>query len=1099
VPWQRTTRAISRGIGSIARGAVLRGHRNQPRSATLTPSASTVITDDIAQSSPPSDHGPADEPARFADIIAQFEAHYPFALDEFQREAIRILLAGDSVMVAAPTGTGKTVVADFGVWEAFKGTGKVIYTTPIKALSNQKYRDLRAIYGNQVGLLTGDVSENRDARVVVMTTEVLRNMLLQTPWDLDDVDTVIFDEIHYLADPERGTTWEEAIILCPDHVQLICLSATINNADEIAAWISRTHRPIRLITHTERAVPLALHYFNDGKLNLVVDHNGAQVRDFPHTGGELRRQAARGGFAKRRAERSTPEMDEPQPREIVDALAARDMLPAIYFLFSRNDCQAYAERLAVMRPNLVTPRQLDLIEQTIQAVLAGLRPEDRELEQVQTITALARKGIGFHHAGLLPILKQLVEILFARGLMEVVFATDTLALGVNMPARTVIIGRMSKWDGRRRRMLIPNEFQQMAGRAGRRGMDPFGHVVVPYSPWFSFRETLDIATGELHPVRSAFAIRYNTVLNLWDPPHGERVRTLLQQSLAQFQSSQRVRGLEDQIIAMGEEIDRVPKGCLIGLDAGDELLEDYRRANRSLAAAQNKQRRLDEERITVRRTLANTTPWAEPGRQALRRAFRSAQPGTIAHAREGGWAVLLGKGSRGGVGRFLFRDGAIRLLTEYREIDYLTDKTIDLPEQLVNPPDDVDDAVKLGGKRRLTALWKRIDALDLPDLDAMAAEHRAIEEERAASRIQGLDDDLEEAAAQVKTLWFERQEHPCHACTRRNEHRDYLVLVDRLEKERRGLEENLGREIDLEEERLRNVIRGIRNVLHRFGYLHRGYPTEKADMLAEIFDNDGLIICEMIDRGVLDNLPPEDLAEVFSWFSFDREFRYGNRFILPDRLVLARRRIEDVEHAILGEERGEGLAISEGHNPNFYGAVRAWSRGDSIAEIGDRIELSEGDLVMTINKTIDLMRQIWEMLTHVRPDHPLRARLRQAESLLRRDIVEHSLALGYAPIELPEIARGEIEAARAERPEPPPARARTTRKREQPPDEEPAPARERAKSRRTTRETQPASEKTTTRSGRNGRKRSPASPDGASAPAKQSRPSRSSTKKTTPL
>jgi ATP-dependent RNA helicase HelY len=919
-------------------------------------------------------------------------------------------------MVAAPTGTGKTVVAEFGVWEAFKRTGRVIYTTPIKALSNQKYRDLRAIYGDQVGLLTGDVSENREARVVIMTTEVLRNMLLQTPWDLDDVDTVIFDEIHYLADPERGTTWEESIILCPDHVQLICLSATINNAEEIATWISRTHRPIRLITHTERAVPLALHYFIDGKLNLVVDHTGTKVRDFPHTGGELRRQVARGGFAKQRAERSTPEMDEPQPREIVDALAAKDMLPAIYFLFSRNDCQAFAERLAVMRPNLVTDRQVGLIDQTIEAILAGMRPEDRDLQQVQTMIGLARKGIGFHHAGLLPILKQLVEVLFTRGLMEVVFATDTLALGINMPARTVVIGRMSKWDGRRRRMLIPNEFQQMAGRAGRRGMDPFGHVVVPYSPWFTFRETLDIATGELHPVQSAFAIRYNTVLNLWDPPLGERVRALLQQSLAQFQSSQRIRDVEDQIIALGEEIDRIPQGCLIGLEGGEELLEDYRRVNRSLAAAQSKERRLEGERSSVHRVLQTSTPWTEPGRQALRRAFRSAPPGTIAHARDGGWGILLGRGSRGGVGRFLFRDGSIRLLTEYRQIDHLTEKRIELPMEFQNPAEDVTDGIELGGKRRLNNLWKMVDNLSLPDLDAMAAEHRAIEEERANARILALEGDVAEAATQAKSLWQERQSHPCHECPRRNEHRDYLAQVDRLDKDRRILEEELGREIDHEEERLRNVIRGIRNVLHRFGYLHRGYPTEKADMLAEVFDNDGLILCELVDRGVLDNLPPEDLAELFSWFSFDREFRYGNRFVLPDRLVLARRRIEDVEHAVLSEERGEGLAISEGHNPNFYGAARAWSRGATMAEISGQIELSEGDLVMTFNKTIDLMRQIWEMLVSVKPQHPLRTRLQQAESLLRRDIVEHSLALGFAPIELPQIARGELEAAKAARP-----------------------------------------------------------------------------------
>jgi ATP-dependent RNA helicase HelY len=385
---------------------------------------------------------------------------------------------------------------------------------------------------------------------------------------------------------------------------------------------------------------------------------------------------------------------------------------------------------------------------------------------------------------------------------------------------------------------------------------------------------------------------------------------------------------------------------------------------------------------------------------------------------------LLGKGSQGGVGRFLFRDGSIRLLTEYRQIDHLTEKRTELPVELQNPSEDVTNGVELGGKRRLNSLWKMVDSLGLPDLDAMAAEHRAIEEERAAARILALNGDVTEAAAQAQLLWQERQGHPCHECPRRNEHRDYLAQVDRLDKDRRALEEELGREIDLEEERLRNVIRGIRNVLHRFGYLHRGYPTGKADMLAEVFDNDGLIICELIDRGILDSLLPEDLAELFSWFSFDREFRYGNRFVLPDRLVLARRRIEDVEHAVLSEERGEGLAISEGHNPNFYGAARAWSRGATMAEIGAQIELSEGDLVMTFNKTIDLMRQVWEMLVSVMPEHPLRTRLQQAESLLRRDIVEHSLALGFAPIELPEIARAELEAAKAAPPAAPRRRAR---------------------------------------------------------------------------
>jgi len=594
-------------------------HGPQPDIGDGVPGLADVPIENVVESST-SESRTTPSDARTDAAIDQFAAFYPFPLDAFQRDAIRTLLHGDSVMVAAPTGSGKTIVAEFGIYQALRGTGRVLYTAPIKALSNQKFRDLRTVYGGEVGLLTGDVSENRNARIIVMTTEILRNMLLQSPWELEDVDCIIFDEIHYLADPDRGTTWEESIILCPDHARLICLSATVSNADEIAAWISRTHRPIRLITHYERAVPLALYYFHNGKMHLVIDGDGRQVKDFPQTGGELRRQAARGGLRRRPGERATPEMDEPQPREIVDALAASDLLPAIYFLFSRNDCQSFAERLAVMRPHLVGERQVALIEQTMAAILAGLRPEDRELEQVRVITDLARKGIGFHHAGLLPILKQLVEVLFTRGLMEVVFATDTLALGVNMPARTVVVGRMSKWDGRRRRALIPNEFQQMAGRAGRRGMDKLGSVVVPYSPWFTFHETLEIATGELHPVRSAFAVRYNTVLNLWDPPHGERVRAMLQQSLDQFQSSQRIRDIEEEIIELGREIAAVPQGCLIGLDAGDELLEDYRRVVRSVTAAQGLERRLaDEARTAVASASRRSSPCAAVTERTTRR------------------------------------------------------------------------------------------------------------------------------------------------------------------------------------------------------------------------------------------------------------------------------------------------------------------------------------------------------------------------------------------------------------------------------------------------------------------------------------------------
>ncbi|MCC6944993.1 MAG: DEAD/DEAH box helicase [Thermomicrobiales bacterium] len=926
--------------------------------------------------------------------IDQFATLYPFPLDGFQRDAIATLIGDRSVMVAAPTGTGKTIVAEYGVYKAFERTGRVFYTTPIKALSNQKFRDLRATYGDQVGLLTGDVSENRDARVVVMTTEVLRNMLLQSPWDVDDVDIVIFDEIHFLADPERGTTWEESIILCPDHVQLICLSATVTNADEIASWISRTHRPIRLITHLERAVPLALYYFIDKELHMVIDHTGSLIRDFPRTGGEARRQVGRGS-GRRRADAGAEGPDEPQPHEIIDSLIAGNMLPAIYFLFSRNDCQVFAERLAMMRPNLVSPQQERLIDATLNTYLASLRPEDRELEQVQLVTALARKGIGFHHAGLLPVLKQLVELLFSRGLMQVVFATDTLALGVNMPARTVVIGRMSKWDGRRRRVLIPNEFQQMAGRAGRRGMDAFGHVVVPYSPWLPFREMLEIATGPLEPVRSAFAVRYNTVLNLWDPPDGERVRSMLEQSLAQFQTSQRIRLLEDDVIEIGGDIAGIPKGCLIGLDGGDELLEDYRMLISTLQTSEQKLRRLEEDRVRVESAL-EAAPWPEPGRQTLRRVLRAAPVGLVVHERSLGWGVFMGK-ALSGVGTVLFgRD--LHVIAEYRQIDYVTDgKVVDLASALteLTANEDKEKRLSLKESRKIA---KQLKEMELPDLDAMRAEHQEREAERVAAELARLDEVVAEASSQRESLIATRDHHPCHRCPVRKEHRAHLNRIDKLEKERNLLRDILEREQEAEDARIRGVIRGIREVLDRFGYMHRGYPTAKADMLAAVFDNDALILCELVDRGLLDRLAPEDLAEVFSWFSFDRDFRYANHLVLPNELLTIRRRLEDIEHTILGEERDHGLFISEGHNPSFYGAARAWAMGQTMIGITEQIQLSEGDLVLTFNKTIDLLRQVREMLEDVLPDHPLRYTLREAELLLRRDIVEQSLTLGFAPI-----------------------------------------------------------------------------------------------------
>ena len=337
-------------------------------------------------------------------------------------------------------------------------------------------------------------------------------------------------------------------------------------------------------------------------------------------------------------------------------------------------------------------------------------------------------------------------MLFGLGLMQVVFATDTLALGVNMPARTVVIGRMSKWDGRRRRVLKPNEFQQMAGRAGRRGMDAFGHVVVPYSPWLPFREMLTIATGPLEPVRSAFAVRYNTVLNLWDPPDGDRVRNMLQQSLAQYQAGQRIRQLEDDIIEIGGDIIGVRKGCLIGLPDGDDLLEDYRLLIGTRTTAEQKERRIAQQVADIEQSL-ESAPWPEPGRQALRKVLRTANPGLIVHDRSRGWGVYLAR-TDAGVGLFLF-DRSIQIVPEYRSIDYVFDQRIDkVPESLITVEDSVEDVVagKLVTGRQLSAFWTRVRKLGLPDLAAMRREHRRLEEERVAHELAGVAQALEDHA-----------------------------------------------------------------------------------------------------------------------------------------------------------------------------------------------------------------------------------------------------------------------------------------------------------------------------------------------------------------
>lgn len=479
-----------------------------------------------------------------------FQAASPYTLDPFQQDAIDQLDQGRSVLVAAPTSAGKTVVAEFAIERALHLEQRVIYTAPIKALSNQKFADFGQRWGfERVGLLTGDMSINSDARVRVMTTEVLRNMLLQAPEGLAGVQAVVLDEFHYLADAERGRVWEEIVILLPRDVQIVCLSATMSNAAQLRDWIARVHGDTVLVVDSVRPVPLEVFYFVDGVPQPVIDATGKQVRTLK-VGGEAFRRRQRGGPRGARSpvrERNAHEV--PRAPEVLAALADRGMLPAIYFLFNRSKTEAEAARCAA---------ELDLVRGDAEArqvigvavaeALAQLTPEARQLPQVIALAHHLERGVAFHHAGLLPGLKILVETLFAQGVLGAVFATETLALGVNMPARSVVIPQLTKFDGATHRPLTGREFQQLIGRAGRRGMDTSGNAILLYDDWMTFDEAMKVARRPLEPVASSFALTYNSLVNLLlsygDP---EILARLMDRSLLAHQMVGRRRKLEAQL------------------------------------------------------------------------------------------------------------------------------------------------------------------------------------------------------------------------------------------------------------------------------------------------------------------------------------------------------------------------------------------------------------------------------------------------------------------------------------------------------------------------------------------------------------------------
>ncbi|WP_105565110.1 DEAD/DEAH box helicase [Microbacterium halophytorum] len=539
---------------------------------------------------------------------AAFAESQRFRLDPFQVAACEALEDGRSVLVAAPTGAGKTIVGEFAVHLAATEPGeKAFYTTPIKALSNQKFRELQERYGeDEVGLLTGDVNINGSARIVVMTTEVLRNMIYAGSSALDGLRYVVMDEVHYLADRFRGAVWEEVIIHLPESVRLVSLSATVSNAEEFGDWLGTVRGDTEVIVSEIRPVPLEQHVLVRGDLLPLFDE---------HAGGDrvnrelLRMRGSRGDAYDRTFDgrrrggprgrqrgpqvRRMPRIDRPQ---VVDLLGRANLLPAIFFIFSRAGCDGAVQQVRRSGLRLTTQDERREIRRVARERTAAIADEDLGVLEVDAWIDSLERGIAAHHAGLLPAFKEVVEELFQRKLLKAVFATETLALGINMPARTVVLEKLEKFNGEARVPITPGEYTQLTGRAGRRGIDVEGHAVVQWVDALDPEAVASLASRRTYPLNSSFRPTYNMAVNLIDQFGRARAREILESSFAQFQADRSVVGLARQVRDAEESL--AGYAAAMECDHGDFLefagirreLKDLEKAQRKDASASRAKR-----------------------------------------------------------------------------------------------------------------------------------------------------------------------------------------------------------------------------------------------------------------------------------------------------------------------------------------------------------------------------------------------------------------------------------------------------------------------------------------------------------------------------
>ena len=922
--------------------------------------------------------------------LARFAQGYDFPLDPFQEEACGAVERGEGVLVAAPTGAGKTVVGEFAVHLGLAQGLKTFYTTPIKALSNQKYLDLVARHGQErVGLLTGDTSVNPHADVVVMTTEVLRNMLYSGSRDLDRLGFVVMDEVHYLADRFRGPVWEEVIIHLPAEVQVISLSATVSNAEEFGDWLGQVRGRTAVVVSEDRPVPLTQHMMVGRRLlhlysrpadaaesseaadtaeseqaaqseqtgqpplnpellkavkqaRRAAASGGASKNSYRSRGGTGRgpqpwKRTVKGGRAPRRGEGGarTARLKPPSRLQVVRALEEARLLPAIVFVFSRAGCEQAVHQVVSAGVDLTTEAEAARIREVIERRTADIPAGDLGVLGFHFWTHALERGVAAHHAGLLPVFKETVEELFSAGLVKVVYATETLALGINMPARTVVLESLRKWNGSAHVTLSPGEYTQLTGRAGRRGIDVEGHAVVLAADDVEPATVSSLASRRTYPLVSAFRPTYNMAVNLLERMPRARVREVLEESFAQFQADHGVVELAAQARRKRRSLEGLEKemACRLG---------DFR------------------EYAALRQAIAD----AEADLSRDKAAARRSETGRAMSALGRGDVVVFRKGRRRRHG-IVLEVGADRTGTPTLTVLGEDSRVVALT------PDTAPDGVMRVGALRVAEsvdphrprdrdrlVQRLVDALRAGDLEKDTKRTRT-----RSSRAQARRDS---AIENLERLRHEMRSHPCHGCPDREEH----ARVGRKWSRAKAQAERLQRRIENRTGTIARLFDAVCEVLLELGYLEpvdRGHPerelrvTGAGKVLARIYAERDLLIAECLRTGVFEGLSAGELAGALSACVYEPRLS-AQSIGLPvspgSRLGQCLRAQLGVSHRIHDLESLARIEVSSGAEPALAGAVQAWCDGAQLADILDATELTAGDFVRWCKQLLDVVGQI---------------------------------------------------------------------------------------------------------------------------------------------